>query len=536
VTQFIQQESSYMVSLFNNSKARVLVVIFLLSGLLFSASAAQANDIYLAQSSTGAGNGGDCGDALPYSWFNSSSNWGNGGNQIGPGTIVHLCGRISGPAGSTGLTFQGSGTSGNPITLLFENGADLASSQWGNAISSSGRNFITIDGGANGVIENTANGSNLSNQGDSNGIYVSGGSSIEIKNLIIRNIYVHSPGGSDGQNSAGIRFEGSPLNNISVHNNTINDARSGIIVAFYSLNGANMYDNTIYNICWGIPFLDGNNGSSATAVQVHDNDIHDFINWWDANFEIHFDGIMFATTNPNTSFTNSSIYNNYLHGPMDGNGTGYIYLTGSSGGMSGITVYNNLIYSIKPTSGDTRLPEALIVLGFHSQSAVLNNTLVSVNPGIKIRDGGTTVTAIKNNIFSGSSEGAMYCAIVNQTETSLTGMNDNDYYNLGNLHQWIWGDGKIYYNSLSSWRSGCNCDSNSVVGDPKLDANFHPQSGSAAIGIGGVLPSTAVAALGLDKDQNARPSGGPWDSGAYESGVTATKAPAPPSGLKAQVQ
>ena len=526
-----------MVGLFNNSMARLLVVAFLLSGLLFSASAAKAGDIYLAQNSVGAGNGGDCGDALPYSWFNSSSNWGSGANQIGPGTIVHLCGRISGGAGSTGLTVQGDGASGNPVTLLFENGADLTSSQWGNAISSSGHNFITIDGGANGVIENTANGSNMSNHGDSNGIYISGGSSIEIKNLIIRNIYVHSPGGSDGQITAGIRFEGSPLNNISVHNNTINDARSGVIFAFYSLNGADVYGNTISNICWGIPFLDGNNGSTATAVKVHDNDIHDFINWWDSNFEIHFDGIMFATTNPNTSFTNSSIYNNYLHGPMDGNGTAYIYLTGSSGGMSGITVYNNLIYSIKPTSGDTRLPEALIVLGFHSQSAVINNTLISVNPGIKIRDGGTNVTAIKNNIFSGSSEGAMYCAIVNQTETSLTGMNNNDYYNLGNLHQWIWGDGRIYYNSLASWRSGCNCDSNSVVGDPKLDANFHPQSGSAAIGLGIVLPSSAIAVLGLDKDLNARPNGGPWDSGVYQSGSGITaKAPVPPSGLKALVQ
>jgi hypothetical protein len=74
--------------------------------------ATASNDIYLAQNSAGAGGGTDCADAMPVSFFNSSANWGSGGNQIGPGTTVHLCGTIT-----TALSFQGSGASGNPVVL-----------------------------------------------------------------------------------------------------------------------------------------------------------------------------------------------------------------------------------------------------------------------------------------------------------------------------------------------------------------------------------------------------------------------------------
>jgi hypothetical protein len=81
--------------------------------LVITASAATtSNTIYLAQNSAGAGSGADCADALPVSFFNNSQNWGSGANLIGPGTTVHLCGTIT-----TALTFQGNGTSGNPVVL-----------------------------------------------------------------------------------------------------------------------------------------------------------------------------------------------------------------------------------------------------------------------------------------------------------------------------------------------------------------------------------------------------------------------------------
>ena len=106
----------------NNFLTRFFGVMLLAGGMLLTASYARANDIYLAQGGSGAANGADCADAFSTSFFNSGSNWGSGQSQIGPGTTVHLCGTITGSAGSTGLTFQTGGASGRPIVLVFESG------------------------------------------------------------------------------------------------------------------------------------------------------------------------------------------------------------------------------------------------------------------------------------------------------------------------------------------------------------------------------------------------------------------------------
>src|SRR5262249_6734306 len=106
-----------------NTSVRLIVAVA--AGLLWTVADASSNDIYLAEVGTGASTGVDCSNAYPVSFFNEPRNWGAGTNQIGSGTTVHLCGTITEPANSTGLIFQGSGVSGSPITLKFENGAIL---------------------------------------------------------------------------------------------------------------------------------------------------------------------------------------------------------------------------------------------------------------------------------------------------------------------------------------------------------------------------------------------------------------------------
>ena len=114
-----------------------------------------ATAIYVANYSAGANNGADCSDAHSTPWFNNAANWGTGSGQIGPGTTVYICGIItSSVKGGVALNIQGSGTASNPITIFFEPGAVLESTGWwGNdangagAITISGYNFITIDGG-----------------------------------------------------------------------------------------------------------------------------------------------------------------------------------------------------------------------------------------------------------------------------------------------------------------------------------------------------------------------------------------------------
>jgi len=137
-----------------------------LLGLLFTLllalpASASLTNVYIAQSSAGSADGTSCANAYAVTFFNTSGNWGSGSSQIGPGTTVHLCGTFTFSAGATALTFNGSGTSGNPITLLWESGAVLQAPYFSAAtfgINGNGASYVVINGGTNGVIQNTANG------------------------------------------------------------------------------------------------------------------------------------------------------------------------------------------------------------------------------------------------------------------------------------------------------------------------------------------------------------------------------------------
>src|ERR1700730_13952433 len=188
-----------------------------LGGLYASVASAQASNVYITPD--GGGNGVCTNNTHPPSWFNNSGNWGNGATQIGPGTIVHLCGTFTDSIRATMLTAQGSGTSGHPITLLFETGATFTSSAgWpslGGAIDISGRSYIVVNGGStcgwvnqavvacNGTIQNTGIGSNLASHpvnfqsvgvyaGDSNRSGCTPG--CRVTNLNIINLYVRVSG------------------------------------------------------------------------------------------------------------------------------------------------------------------------------------------------------------------------------------------------------------------------------------------------------------------------------------------------------
>ncbi len=87
-----------------------------------SGTSGSGQQIYISQSGAGASSGADCGDAKPVSFFNSSSDWGSGAGQIGPGVTVDLCGTIS-----TALSVQGSGTSSSPITIYWTSGSTMSS-------------------------------------------------------------------------------------------------------------------------------------------------------------------------------------------------------------------------------------------------------------------------------------------------------------------------------------------------------------------------------------------------------------------------
>ena len=120
-------------------------------------SAIAAGSFYVAQNAQGSGDGTSCASARAISWFNSSGNWGSAANQIGPGTTIQLCGTIT-----SSMTFQGSGSSGNYITVDGGNATMAAGfavpnrSWWKiqNVVFADGRKsaLIEISGGSNGVF------------------------------------------------------------------------------------------------------------------------------------------------------------------------------------------------------------------------------------------------------------------------------------------------------------------------------------------------------------------------------------------------
>ena len=126
---------------------------------------------------------------------------------LNPDDIVVLCGTITTSLNSTFLTVSNSGTSGHPITIRFDLNAVLQSPAFhaNGAIDCAGKSFITVDGGTNGVIQNTANGDQLANQVNSEGINSSSSpcSNMIVQNLAVHNIYMKIQGLSPGDMSCG---------------------------------------------------------------------------------------------------------------------------------------------------------------------------------------------------------------------------------------------------------------------------------------------------------------------------------------------
>ena len=123
----------------------------------------------------------------------------------------------------------------------------------GGGIACVNRNYITIDGGSNGLVQATANGTAQANQRGSNGVFLQSCNNVEVKNLRLSNLYVRTPNSSDSCD-CGFGLRSVDGNNLNVHNNTVNDAEYGI---YYRYDGTTdtgivIQHNTIYHTATGI--------------------------------------------------------------------------------------------------------------------------------------------------------------------------------------------------------------------------------------------------------------------------------------------
>jgi hypothetical protein len=510
------------------SPVRTFATVILLVGLC-GGTPIRAEDIYIAQTEQGADTGRDPANAHSVAFFNAASNWRSStktSGKIGPGDTVHLVGTIT-----TGLTVEGSGTEGNPITIRFSPGAKLSAPYWpGAAIKLSRKDYITIDGGAtgriggydgkpelsNGIIECTDNGTLLGHQIKSSGVGAIECRHLTVGNLVIANMYVRARGTE--QKDYGIGVYNADVNdrgitNYRVTNCIIHDAYIGVSSDYGTACDTYEFSYlTVYNCNWGGRNGDrGSKSNTMSGLVVHHNWFHDWKNWDDpARNSFHHNGF-FAWANQGT-LHRPQVYSN-VFGPGFGGRfqTAGIYI---NTGIIEPLIYNNLFI---PGPGEG-VGNGFITVDSQRNTTlrIYNNTLVSpTGTGTFVQLNGNTghqVVDFKNNLCVGASS---FVAVYNRTNLTL----DSDHnlgfklkpasaYKLSN-------NSSASGSSIAEWRSR-GYDAHSIYKNPRLDPDFRPAADSPAREAGMNLSDHFTT----DLCGATRPTTKAWTIGAYEAKVT----------------
>lgn len=493
-----------------------------------------ANDVYIAQAASGSANGSSCANAYAYTYFNASGNWTTGtpgGTQIGPGTTVHLCGTIT-----SELTFQGSGSSGNVITLLAETGAVL-SSPGSTLINVNGQSYLLIDGGTtcgwishaqtacNGTIQNTLNGTSgaaclggscsLQNNLTQIDMYaVSGASNVEIRNWLFEDAYLHTSTSDTTPNntSENAVLLSSVGGTISIHNNIMHDCSWCIRVDSYSSGTVfQAYDNDIYNNDHDFA-IGGTTSTTPITVYIHDSHSGAKVNW-DAGSYFHHDGIHLTPYFQAASSSGVYIYNNQWDGNWGTATTAYIFMESQ---LPNVYIFNNVALWQSNSNltngqfGQIELTGGLIA----NNSFYADASFGSTGTGLYIAQS-TSSTRVVNNLFSGLN------VFQSNSSGALASTSDYNLYahysSAGGGSGWVWNGSQV--SSLASWSSACGCDTHGISdlsSTLNVNSNAVPQSGFQGAAAATNLTSLGITALNSDASGTARPSSGAWDIGAYQ--------------------
>ena len=500
----------------------------------------RAADYYVAQNAQGADTGANLADAHSAVWFNAAVNWsGTAGAQgkISPGDTVHLVGVFT-----SSLEFQGGGIAGKVITVFFEPGARFTNTRWtsgycikvNSSLSQGVRDYITIDGGAsgviggvngnpalaNGIIESTECGTNKTypNEGAA-GIWLKNCSHAMVKNLVVRNMYNRVKGPATVRAGEGIYCE-SPNNaftDLLIDNCIVTSCDTGIGTDFALGSARYTITNcTVTDINWGIDVGGRSTGATLQDLTVAGNLVGNYVNWdgtddasWGA---FHHDGLFVrCQDNATDGFVRGvRVYGNKFIDGFGEHATAAIYMNG--GDMDAeIEIFNNIFLALDsgPTNG-------LLTLAIAKGSArVANNTFVGAPSGYAIATmvsgqfGGTNTKTyyVTNNV-------SLNCMLTYAGTMTAGAVLVQDYNIAGGTPA----QGFYSYSTINSlggydfaaWRAA----GRDVRGDnsnPMLDANYHLQTGSPAIGSGSNLSGYFTT----DSGGVARNVSGGWDMGAY---------------------
>ena len=514
-------------------------------------------DFWIAQNATGSGSGADTNDCMALATVNST--W-----PASPGDTVHLCGTLTNT-----LTVGSSGSAANPITVHFEPNAKFSAPTLSNngAWIICGQNNIVLDGGSNGLIQLTDNGTIAANGGifDYNnnvaGI-VAASQNLLIENLAIRNIYQRTTnsepiqGSGDGND---ISLSGS---GITISNCVLGEAMNSLMDTYSSTLSSNLtvthcvLTNYNHGITLGAgsgvtpvfnnvfithnTFLGGDMFESpdGTELGLHRNPIfffnestdktdpvlcgcisniviaYNFIeHGWHPQSSVAGSGAMFFDTYTSTMERHVRVYNNIstLAYPLHWSGGGGLI----SGDGTDVLVANNT--AIAGNSGSYY--GAGEVSGDGTNVLVYNNIVVSST--------GLTLSTYADTTGHSPPDIAHWLSGLYSDYNICNGQGGNSFYevifsNGGSTYSaWLMDTFAQWTNNMTSL-TGHGVDLHSTTATVQLGANFAPLTNDVvAIGNG-----TNLTAFGITDDfaGNPRPSTGPWTIGAYE-GTSAISAP-----------
>ena len=486
--------------------------------------------IYIAERTRGSGNGSNCADARGAAWFDNPADWGPRRGHIHAGTIVRLCGTISTP-----LSVHGGGAPGRPITVAWEPGATLSSTDWhgGDAVDTNGFGHLTFDGGEDGTVEATAEGTGLSGQGvASRAFYALGCNGCTFKNLTIKDLYVHtstSDTSVDQTMDNGIVFSGS---DITIADNTIHDVGWAVFARWGTGDHDNrIYGNDIYHIDHGLILTAA---GTVGAMFVYRNHVHDMANW-DAEtssgeLPYHHDGLhcFGPEGGPAPIYGGLYIYDNRFDGTVGRAApTAQIFMEGnfSSSGTpcaglgSRVYIFNNVLGSTDYVTSNPYLQMS------QAGGGVFNNTVVGVSNKISL--GGCAgygasvpgaMIAFENNVLS-RCDVLMSESTTNTDGTYAAGSPDYDVYADGGINSFVCNTSFYAFAQFRSWRFCVNADRHSRrLASARLDERGAPERGSPVIGAGvnlTYLCKGPLVPLCTDIAGVRRPKRGPWNAGAY---------------------
>lgn len=502
---------------------------------LLLAVSAFGETLYFSQSGAGSHNGSSLGNAWSLAEANTAGNWGAGAGKVSAGDTLTVFGTITGT-----LTAAGDGSAGNVVTILFDTGAKFSAATFttgSGAIVVSGRQYVTVDGGAtgsiggygaagtiNGLIEATANGTGLANTNDISGVFGRDCQHIEVKNLQVKNMYVR-PSGSDTNGygyGVNIGFNGGTgPSDIKATNCLFSDMYIGVYLDYGPSCVGYVCDRvTASNVNWGIAGADHGATSAGSGFAAHDCYLHDFVNWDQPGNQFHHNGIYYYAESGG-SIADILIYSvvvgpNFSVGSPN-NATSGIFVSGA--GITGTVQVRNSIFregaSDTPSNGLIFIwPGATAVVGIY------NNTFVGGGTGNAIQPYGGRGTAgqqsftIKNNLCTGKT---FINVANNATITLVADYNLGDNLVSGQEYSYS-ANGSSVFKSFAQWQA-LGFDTHGLSSNPMLNLDYTLQAGSPAIAAGTNLSGIFTT----DFDGVTRSA---WDMGAKK--YTAAAAPTLP--------